>query len=192
MEVNHRSKNMLATVQGIARRSVPGNPEFVARFEERVRSLSINQNILVRCEWRQVPLSELIAGQLSFVDDAPGELTIGGAGCSLIPQAAEAIGMALHELATNSLKYGALSVTAGHVDVGWSCAPDHTLFEIWWRESGGPMVTAPTRQGFGTTLIRDVPRHNLGAEVTLDYRPEGLCWTLRSARRSPPIYTNDA
>jgi len=191
MEVNHRSKNMLATVQGLARRSAPGNPEFVARFEERVRSLSINQNILVRREWREVPLAELAAGQLSFVEKAPGELAIGGPSCPLFPQTAETIGLALHELATNSMRHGALSVQGGQVEVGWTCAKDRRLFEMWWRESGGPPVTPPTRKGFGTTLIRDAPRHNLCASVTLDYRPEGLWWSLRADERSSPIYTLD-
>jgi len=180
MEVNHRSKNLLATVQALARRSAPGNPEFVARFEERVRSLAINQDILVRREWREVPLSELAEEQLTFVQGAPGDLSISGIECSLVPRAAEAVGMALHELATNSLKYGALSVKGGHVELGWNCAPGGATFQIWWRESGGPAVVAPTRQGFGTTLIRDVPRHNLGAEVTLDYKPEGLFWLLEA------------
>ncbi len=183
MEVNHRSKNLLSTVQALARRSAQGHPDFVARFEERVRSLAINQDILVRREWREVPLSELAREQLAFVEGAPGDLTAQGIECSLVPRAAEVVGMALHELATNSLKYGALSAKGGHVEIGWDCAPDCTLFEIWWRESDGPPVVEPSRQGFGTTLIRDVPRHNLGAEVTLDYKPQGLNWLLRADER---------
>jgi PAS domain S-box-containing protein len=179
MEVNHRSKNMLSTVQALVRRSAPGVDGFVARFSERLRSLSINQDILVRREWREVPLAELAAEQLAFVQGAPGELTVAGVSCSLIPRAAEVVGMALHELATNSLKYGAMSAKGGQVDVGWDCTPGCAVFEIWWRERGGPPVAAPTRQGFGTTLMRDVPRHNLGCEVTLDYDPAGLSWSLR-------------
>jgi two-component sensor histidine kinase len=113
------------------------------------------------------------------VEGAPGEVRISGISCSLVPRAAEAVGMALHELATNSLKYGALSVKGGHVEVRWSCLPGTNTFEIRWQESGGPEVIPPTRQGFGTTLIRDVPRHNLGCEVNLDYNPAGVCWSLR-------------
>lgn len=178
MEVNHRSKNMLATVQALARRSAPDDPLYVARLEERVRSLAINQDILVQREWREVPLAELVAAQLSFIAAAPGALNAAGDDCALTPRAAEVVGMALHELATNSLKHGALSVPGGHVDIGWTCDPAAAAFSMEWRESGGPPVTPPTTQGFGTRLIRDVPQHNLEAQVTLDYRPEGLRWTL--------------
>ena len=178
MEVNHRSKNMLATVQALARRSAPDDPLYVARLEERVRSLAINQDILVQREWREVPLAELVAAQLSFIAAAPGALSVAGDECALTPRAAEVVGMALHELATNSLKHGALSVPGGHVAIGWTCDPAATAFAMEWRESGGPPVTEPSTQGFGTRLIRDVPQHNLEAQVTLDYRPEGLRWTL--------------
>jgi two-component sensor histidine kinase len=88
--------------------------------------------------------------------------------------------MAIHELATNSLKYGALSVPGGRVEIGWGRRDDGTGLAFWWRESGGPPVAEPDGSGFGTTLIRDVPRHNLGAEVDLAYRPEGLAWELRA------------
>jgi two-component sensor histidine kinase len=116
--------------------------------------------------------------QLSFIHDAPGEFRIAGPPLALAPRAAEVIGMAIHELATNSLKYGALSADHGHVDVGWSRRPDGTGLTLWWRENGGPPVSEPKHHGFGTTLIRDVPRHNLGAEVALRYNGDGVCWEL--------------
>ena len=86
--------------------------------------------------------------------------------------------MALHELATNALKYGALSVAGGRVEIGWDCSPATQLFEIWWRESGGPAVRTPKRSGFGTTLIRDIPKRSLDGTVELDYPPEGVSWRL--------------
>jgi PAS domain S-box-containing protein len=178
MEVNHRSKNLLTTIQAIARRSAPETEGFIARFEDRVRSLAINQDILVGREWREVPIEELVRLQLSFIHDAPGEFRLGGPSLSLSPRAAEVIGMALHELATNSLKYGALSSESGFVDIGWSRRDDGTGVMLWWRENDGPPVREPEHQGFGTTLIRDVPRHNLGAEVMLNYHPGGVCWEL--------------
>ena len=178
MEVNHRSKNMLTTIQALARRSAPGDVGFLARFEDRVQSLAINQDILVGREWREVPIDELVQLQLAFIHDAPGEFVVGGPPISLAPRAAEVIGMAMHELATNSLKYGALSTEDGSVDIGWSHRPDGTGLMLWWRESGGPPVVRPEHNGFGTTLIRDVPRHNLGAEVSLNYHPGGVCWEL--------------
>ena len=178
MEVNHRSKNMLTTIQALARRSAPGEAGFIARFEDRVQSLAINQDILVGRAWREVPLAELIELQLSFIQNAPGEFRVGGPPLSLAPRAAEVIGMALHELATNSLKYGALSVEQGSVDIGWSRRADGTGLMLWWRETGGPPVAAPKHSGFGTTLIRDVPKHNLGAQVSLNFNADGVCWEL--------------
>jgi PAS domain S-box-containing protein len=178
MEVNHRSKNMLTTIQALARRSAPDEEGFISRFEDRVQSLAINQDILVGREWREVPIDELVRLQLSFIHDAAGEFHIAGPPLALAPRAAEVIGMAIHELATNSLKYGALSDKHGSVDIGWSRREDGSGLALWWRESGGPAVTEPAHHGFGTTLIRDVPRHNLGAEVSLSYHPGGVCWEL--------------
>ena len=108
----------------------------------------------------------------------PGEFTFKGPEMNLAPRTAEVIGMALHELATNSIKYGALSVPGGKVVIEWGPREDSTGLRFQWSESGGPPVRAPEQTGFGTTLIRDVPRHNLGAEVALDYRPEGVRWEL--------------
>jgi PAS domain S-box-containing protein len=178
MELNHRSKNLLTMIQALARRSSPGEEGFIARFEDRLRSLALNQDILVRRAWREVPLDELVRLQLAFVHDAPGALRMDGPALSLAPRAAEIIGKALHELATNYLKHGALSADGGSVDIGWSHRPDGTGLMLWWRESGGPPVVAPERRGFGSTLIRDVPRHSLGAQVSLDFNADGVCWEL--------------
>jgi len=179
MEVNHRSKNMLSTIQSLARRSAPDEEGFLARFEDRVRSLAINQDILVAREWREVPAEELVRRQLAFIDDAPGEIVIDGPEMALAPRTAEVIGMALHELATNSLKYGALAAGGGQVHIGWDRRDDGSGLAFWWRESGGPPVSEPADTGFGTTLIRDVPRHNLDAEVDLRYDRDGLGWEIR-------------
>jgi two-component sensor histidine kinase len=176
MELNHRSKNMLATVQALARRSAGGDKAFIASFEDRLRSLAVNQDILVRRAWREVPVRELVDGQLAFFDQAPGELSIAGPDCSLEPRAAEVVGMALHELATNSLKYGALAAEGGHVDLGWDRLGE--TFSMWWHESGGAPVRAPERTGFGTTVIRDLPSRSLDAVIALDYAAEGLRWSL--------------
>lgn len=176
MEVNHRSKNMLSTVQAIARRSAGDDGSFISRFEDRVRCLAVNQDILVKRAWREVPISELVEGQLAFLNATSGEVRIGGPDYALSPRAAEIIGMAIHELATNSVKYGALSVAGGNVEVAWDRSAER--FTMTWAESGGPPARQPERTGFGTTLIRDVPRHSLEAEVVLDYRPDGLRWSL--------------
>ncbi|RIV93466.1 PAS domain S-box protein [Aurantiacibacter xanthus] len=192
MEVNHRSKNMLAIVQALARRTAPDDAGFVARFEERVRSLAVNQDILVRREWRDVPVLDLVQQQLRFVETARGGLMLDGPAVSLTPRAAEVIGMALHELATNSLKHGALSRDGGKVTIGWDKGDADkgdadkgnadkagpAGFRMFWREEGGPPVAAPQHIGFGTSLISDIPRRSLSAEVTLDYPREGVRWEL--------------
>ncbi|MEO6388088.1 MAG: PAS domain S-box protein [Croceibacterium sp.] len=179
MEVNHRSKNMLSTVQALARRTAPDDAGFIARFEDRIRSLSINQDILVRREWREVPMDELVSHQLAFLRGSAGEVVTGGPDCALTPRAAEVVGMALHELATNSLKYGALSAARGKVAIEWHCTDSG--FDISWDETGGPPVQPIERTGFGTTLIRDVPKHNLEAKVDLTFAPAGLHWSLACA-----------
>ncbi|MEO5707466.1 MAG: PAS domain S-box protein [Alteraurantiacibacter sp.] len=176
MEVNHRSKNMLSTIQALLRRSIDGNDEFVASFSERIRSMALHQDMLVKRQWREVPLGELVEGQLGLGSDAPGTLTVDVPPLSLSPRAAEVIGMALHELSTNSLKYGALSAKGGRVTVAGEVVGD--TLTLTWSESGGPKVSPPTRKGFGTTLINDVPRRFFGGEAGIDFAPEGITWKL--------------
>ena len=184
MEVNHRSKNMLSTIQALARRSLRDDGEALERFHDRVRSLAVNQDILVRREWRDVPLDELIALQLAFVADAPDRVRSAGPVISLDPRSAEMIGMALHELATNSLKYGSLSLAGGHVDIDWEVDREADRFVISWRETGGPEVVSPDRTGFGMTLICDVPRNYFGSDVQIDFDPTGIRWRLACPLRS--------
>ena len=176
LEVNHRSKNMLSTIQALLRRSIEGNDDFVARFSERIRSIAASQDMLVRRAWREVPLAELVAGQLKLVDSAAGSLVTDLPDLPLTPRAAETIGMALHELATNSLKYGALSVADGTVTIAARVADGR--LHLVWSESGGPPVTPPERKGFGTTLISDVPSRFFGGSAGIDYAPHGIRWEL--------------
>lgn len=187
-EVNHRSKNMLAKVQALARSSIRADPALVRRFEERVGSLAINQDILVKRDWREVPMRELAELQLAFVNARDDVIALSGPDCALRPRAAEVIGMALHELATNSLKYGALSVEGGSVSISWSASDN--AFAIEWVESGGPPVQPPSHRGFGTQLIGEIPKRSFVADVALEYRANGLRWHFSSddrvlARRVP-------
>ncbi|MGC1269135.1 MAG: sensor histidine kinase [Croceibacterium sp.] len=176
MEVNHRSKNMLSTIQALARRTNSDEPGVMARFEDRVRSLAVNQDILVERQWREVPLRELVEAQLQFAAAAQGVIDAQGPDLLLRPRASEVVGMALHELATNSLKYGAMSTDGGKVHIRWERGADG--FTLTWRESGGPPVQPPQRTGFGTKLILDVPRHNLSARVSLTYPEDGIAWKM--------------
>ncbi|AKM09573.1 sensor histidine kinase [Croceicoccus naphthovorans] len=174
-EVNHRSKNMLTLIQSLARRSAPGNDEFLKRFVRRLEALAANQDLLVRRAWTVVDLRELVEAQLSFaIGIAGSNLEFDGPDVEIGSRAAETLGMALHELATNALKYGALSAEGGTVRIEWSVAEDR--FAIDWHETGGPAVEEPTRVGFGTSVIRDIPRTALDADTTLDFAPDGLRW----------------
>lgn len=181
MEVNHRSKNLLSVVQALARRSGGGDAEFLRRFENRLASLSANQDLLVRRGWSTIMMDELADAQLAILGhDSRAQVETRGAATRLSPRSAEIIGMALHELATNALKYGALSAAGGRVVLSWE-ETAAGRFIVDWRESGGPGVSSPERHGFGTTLIRHIPARSLNAEVTLDYAPTGLHWTLDCA-----------
>lgn len=177
MEVNHRSKNLLAVVQALARRSGCQDPDFLHRFERRLASLSANQDLLVRRGWSTILMDELAEAQLAILGrETRAQIELRGASIPLSPRSAEIIGMALHELATNALKYGALSSLTGKVGLCWEETADR--FVIDWRESGVPVVCQPTHHGFGTTLMRHIPARSLNADVTIDYAPTGLRWRL--------------
>jgi two-component system CheB/CheR fusion protein len=182
-EVNHRSKNMLALVQAIARQTVRRHPEnFLATFIERVQSLSAAQNLLVQNDWKGVQMSALVHAQCAMFEGLPGNrIKYDGEAINITPTASQAIAMALHELCTNACKYGALSNSTGRVDVAWAVRPDQNgkTFELSWKESGGPRITAPSRSGFGTSVIRHVIETQLRGKVRLDYASEGLSWQLR-------------
>jgi PAS domain S-box-containing protein len=177
-EVTHRAKNMLSLVHAIARQTAARAPEdFIARFTERIQALAANQDLLVRNEWRGVHVGDLVAAQLAhFADLVGGRIVARGPKLRLNAAAAQAIGLALHELATNAGKYGALSTGGGRVDVRWRAEGGH--FTMCWIERGGPPVTPPHRQGFGSTVITQLAERSVGGRVHLDYAPAGLTWRL--------------
>ncbi len=177
-EVTHRSKNLLTTVQVLARRTAGKDSDFVERFEQRVTGLARNQDLLIKGHWRQVAITEMVERQLGFLGDSRSQVSVSGPAVELTSASAEALSMAIHELTTNSLKYGALSVPEGKVAIDWKTQPGPLDLHISWQESGGPPVVAPERKGFGTTLICDVPRMKMQAKVAMDFRPEGLVWSL--------------
>jgi two-component sensor histidine kinase len=183
-EVNHRSKNMLTIVQAVARQTVAATPEdFIGRFAERVQALAASQDLLVKNEWRGVDLSELIRSQLAHFKDLIGErIELKGPPLSISASAAQTMGMALHELATNAGKYGALSNQSGRVTIAWgleAASGKEAAFVMSWRETGGPPVTAPDRQGFGSTIIAELAETSLDAKVALDFAVTGLSWRLQ-------------
>jgi PAS domain S-box-containing protein len=182
-EVNHRAKNMLALVRAIASQTAaPGDGEFVKSFSERLSALAASQDLLVGSGWQGVEISALVRSQLShFASLIDGRIELSGPSLKVSAAAAQTIGMALHELATNAGKYGALSNGAGRITIVWQVErrPDGSdRFNLRWRELGGPKVTPPQRSGFGTTVIEVMPRMELDAEIRLNYSPDGLCWRL--------------
>ncbi len=181
-EVNHRSKNMLAVVQSIAHQtSVSGSPRaFARRFGERLQGLAASHDLLVNNGWQSVDLAELVASQLApFRDIIRNRITFEGPDVALQPAAAQALGMALHELATNAGKYGALSSDHGQVRISWSLSTGTgARFRMSWNESGGPPVKEPAASGFGSKLIAQLTEVALQGRVSLAYPPEGAMWTL--------------
>ena len=183
-EVNHRAKNMLSVIQVVARQTARSSPEgFVERFEERIMGLAASQDLLVQNEWRGVDLDELVRSQLAHVEDLVGSrVRLSGPPIRVSASAAQNIGMPLHELATNAGKYGALSLPGGTVDIAWrlhrSDAAGEAGFEMTWTERDGPPVRPPKRRGFGTTVIVEMARMGLDADVTLDLLPQGAVWRL--------------
>jgi PAS domain S-box-containing protein len=183
-EVNHRSKNLLGLVQSIARHTVVASPEeFLDRFGERVRSLAASQDLLVKGEWKAVALAELVRSQLAFTSDLIGtRIRIEGSALNVLPVAAQPLGMALHELATNAFKHGALSTGEGRVRIAWAvdrCGSEPPVFTLDWQEEGGPPVTPPRRSGFGRTVLTSLVRMALGCEPALSFDPAGFSWHIR-------------
>ncbi|MXP14477.1 PAS domain S-box protein [Altererythrobacter confluentis] len=177
-EVNHRSKNTLALIQAIARRSAPSDSSFVRSFEGRIAGLAVNQDILIKREWQSVPLDILIERQLEFLRQGEGQFQISGPDLTVKPTSIEMLGLALHELGTNSLKYGALSIREGQVSINWSLRDDGQTFHLEWRERNGPAVTPPQRRGFGSVLIEDIPGRTAGAHVTHLFEESGVIWSF--------------
>jgi PAS domain S-box-containing protein len=177
-EVNHRANNMLSLVQAIAHQTAAREPaDFVERFDERIKALAVNQNLLIRNEWRGVDADELVHAQLSpFADLIGSRILVDGPKLRLSTTAAQAIGLVLHELATNACKYGALSTEAGQVVIRWEVAEDDT-FAMSWTERDGPLVSTPTRRGFGTVVMEAMMENSMAGTVDFDYAPSGL--TLR-------------
>lgn len=181
-ELNHRVKNTLATVQSIASQTFRGHD--VARdlrqlFEARLVALSNAHNVLTRESWEGAPLSEIVTQAiLPFVQKDAPRIRSSGPDVRCSTKSALALAMALHELATNAVKYGSLSSAEGHVRIGWTVDRDQGRFDLVWHEQDGPPVVQPTRQGFGLRLVGRSLAGELGGEVRLDFRPDGLRCTI--------------
>ncbi|MGA7325993.1 MAG: PAS domain S-box protein [Rhodomicrobium sp.] len=183
-EVNHRAKNMLTLVQAVARQTAAsGTADFIRRFDERVQALAASHDLLAKNEWQGIRLDDLVSSQLAHFRDLIGKrIEFSGPRLLISASAAQTIGMAMHELATNAGKYGALANGNGRVGVMWSLGRDESgekIFVMSWSEHDGPPVTAPARLGFGTTVICRMAETSLNGKVELDFAPSGVSWRLR-------------
>ena len=180
-ELAHRSKNLLAIILSMAAqtaRNSPALPEFSARFTQRLQGLAHSHDLLIQQNWRGAPIRELIKSHLApFMEDDQKRVTLEGPDVIVDPKAAQNIGLALHELATNASKYGALSGAAGHVAINWGATAQGT-FALEWRECGGPRVKTPKRKGFGQTVLERLTSQALEGQASLSFASEGVIWRI--------------
>jgi PAS domain S-box-containing protein len=185
-ELNHRVKNTLAAVQSIATHSFrDADVQTPLRwFESRLMALSQAHNVLTRQSWEYAELADIVAAALAPLRHSDGlRVAVSGAKVRLQPNVALSFAMAIHELATNAARYGALSNATGRVAVDWQVraaggTPSQLTFR--WAESGGPPVRPPDQRGFGSRLLQRGLARELGAAVRLDYRPEGVVCTIQA------------
>jgi PAS domain S-box-containing protein len=174
-EAEHRTKNILATVRATVNLSHSDTPDGLKRaIEGRIQALTNAHALLVKSRWIGAELSSIAAQELApYLGADKARAQIGGPHVLLVPNTGQAVAVILHELATNAAKYGSLSVPKGQVEVTWSRPSDQQLI-LRWTESGGPPVKKPAREGFGTSVIERMIRHQLKGEMHLDWRAEGL------------------
>jgi PAS domain S-box-containing protein len=184
-ELTHRSKNLLAVIQAIARRTAIVSTDvqtFLRTFGERLRGLAKSHDLLVARNWQGAPMDDLVRSQLVMLGEADADrITVDGAPIMLVPEAAQYLGLALHELATNAAKYGALATPAGKVQIAWQAsggAGQERRLRFTWHESGSPPVNQSDRQGFGQTVLKEIVPGMLGGTADLAFAAEGITWTL--------------
>ncbi len=181
-EVNHRAKNLLAVVQAVAQQTAKHDDPatFVERLSERIGGLAASHDLLVKNEWQGVDMADLVRSQLAHFQDLIGtRVQLDGRPARLTPSAAQGIGMALHELATNAGKYGALSNSVGQVQLSWHIVMAiKPMVLISWSETGGPNVIPPKRKGFGQMVIGRMAEAAVDGTAEIEYRESGISWTL--------------
>jgi two-component sensor histidine kinase len=175
-ELTHRSKNLLAVIQAMARKTASLSDdieEFIAAFSARLRAMSAAHDLLVSQSWHGADLGDLIRASVAqTIAPTAEQVRIAGPALLLAPDTAQNLGLAFHELATNASKYGALAVDRGEIAVTWSAEGDEV--HIRWQESGGPAVKPPERIGFGRVLLERLVGTTLNGSVRLDFARDGL------------------
>jgi PAS domain S-box-containing protein len=194
-ELDHRAKNLLAVVQSVLHLShAETMPEFIASVDGRIRSLSRAHSLLSEARWQNVDLRRIVAEEIApFSANPQQQIAAEGPAVSLHPASAQSLALALHELVTNAVKYGALSVPQGRVALSWTLQPEALLLR--WIETGGPAVRTPKRKGFGTRVIGASIERQLRGRATFDWQPEGLQCSLTIPRSNfeaaPRIHVGD-
>jgi PAS domain S-box-containing protein len=184
-ELNHRVKNTLATVQSIASQSLrgaEGTEDAKHAIESRLLALSRVHDVLTRENWESASLREIIVQAMApYTSTREGRVQIDGPDVRLLPGMALALAMALQELATNAIKYGALSTAGGKIEIRWDCLGSvERRLHLTWRERGGPAVTPPKRRGFGIRLIERSLAQDLDGEAKIDFKPDGIVCTVNA------------
>jgi two-component sensor histidine kinase len=187
LELNHRVKNTLAMIQSLARQTLRQKPDpqqFIDSFSGRLRTLSEAHALLADRDWSGIGLVELVHTQIDpYLLESTDQLILSGDDVQLPPDHALGLGLILHELASNAMKYGALSVSAGRVSVSWSLhSHDGRRIDLFWQERNGPKVTRPKDAGFGTKLIERGLDKVLDSAVQLTFPATGV-----EARISLPL-----
>lgn len=183
-ELNHRVKNTLMTVQAMSMltaRSAPDKVAYKRSLEARIIALSKTHDLLSASSWDSISIGDLLRGELDALGDAfKGRIDLEGPGVLLAPPVAVALGMAAHELATNAVKHGSLSVPSGRVQIGWSLVGDEgeTRLHFVWKETGGPPVTKPIHRGFGSFLLGEGAARDNHLKTELDFAVEGVACTM--------------
>lgn len=173
-EVDHRAKNMLAVVLSVLRLTkARSTPEFVSTVEGRIHALAATHNLLSATRWQGANLSQIVEEELApYRTDHRQRIESGGPPAMLLPATAQAVALAVHELATNAAKYGALSTETGHLRLVWKL--DDQALVVDWVETGGPPAVEPKSLGFGLSIVRSSIEAQFRGGVSYDWRPEGL------------------
>lgn len=178
-ELEHRVKNILAVVRALARMTFPDAPaEQQRKMEDRLIALSEANSLLQRGAWKQADFAE-IALEVTRRLGVDNRVRLGGPAVALSSSDAMNLALAVHELSTNALKYGALSRPEGHVELTWRADDDAQSLALRWQEHGGPPVTAPASEGFGMRLIRDILTRGQKSSARIGYEPQGLVYEAR-------------
>lgn len=184
-ELAHRAKNLLAIIQGFIRQSAssaPSTSEFVSRISDRIQGLARSQDVLVSQNWEGGYIKDLVAAQIELFD-AGTRVRIKGPNLFLTATATQNLGFALHELATNSRKYGAMSVKTGQIEIAWEQTGDSGVRFVWTESGVGPL-SKPTRSGFGQRVITEFVPQALNGSAELAFNERGLTWSLQIPREN--------